>query len=181
MTDAAVPTSVTLRRSPRNTVRLASVCAATAVAGGISALAARSAVDGPLLACALAVLLAGAGTALLATCYFVFRLASSSPLLIIDHDGVTDRSSLVGVGLIRWNEIVSVEPIDVNGQSFISIRTRQPQAVIDRQRFRLKRWALQFSEKRGWGAATITANVLPMPRDEVVTLLRSHLEVHNRS
>jgi hypothetical protein len=40
--------------------------------------------------------------------FYLQRLISPNPLLVIDNDGITDHTSWFSVGLIRWKEIAAI-------------------------------------------------------------------------
>ncbi|MCC6412922.1 MAG: hypothetical protein IT270_14755 [Saprospiraceae bacterium] len=65
------------------------------------------------------------------TGYFgVKKLFSSEPALIIDHQGITDRSSAAGVGLILWQDIIGIRSEQVITTKFLLIDTIDPEKYI---------------------------------------------------
>lgn len=64
--------------------------------------------------------------------YYVIELLNWRPALIVSDEGIVDRSSFVGAGLIKWEEIESMEFISMSGQVFLSIFTYDPNLIIDR-------------------------------------------------
>lgn len=167
--------SLSFRRSGKKVATAAAIAFACVVLQSIGTARASSRLEGFPQYVTFVVLGSGAFACLIAAFYLLYRLTSLKPVLLITEEGVVDRSSPAGVGLIRWEEIVAVEPLFVSGQLFITLRTRDPEAVISRQRSRIKRWVLRSSDRKGWGVAVITANVLPVSAEEVLRALRQRL------
>lgn len=166
---------LTFRRSGRSAATASGIALGGVVLQAMGFARARSRLEGPPEFMLVAVLVSGTFACLLAGFYFVYRLTSSKPILIISEEGIVDRSSLVGVGLIRWQEIIGVEPFFVGSQLFITVRTTDPEAVVARQRSPIKRWILRMSDRKGWGVAVITTNMLPVPAEDVLQAIRERL------
>src|ERR1700739_1193820 len=61
---------------------------------------------------------------------FIYRmLLSSKPVLIVDLDGIHDNSTLLAVGLIRWDEIIDIKEADQAG--YINIFVKDPEKLVD--------------------------------------------------
>ena len=157
-------------------MRLLALCAVGLFFEASGVLALRSTLNGRIRTVGSGVLLSMMVLTIVGGIYFVYRLVSTRPLLVINQEGITDRSSLGGVGLLRWEEISDVEPLVVGGQPFISILTRDPDAVVARQRFALKRALLRANRRMGWGVASISANVLPVSVNQAIDSIREEME-----
>ncbi|BAQ11822.1 hypothetical protein OXB_3353 [Bacillus sp. OxB-1] len=64
--------------------------------------------------------------------YYVKELMIRKPAVMITDEGIIDRSSFIGAGLVKWEEIESVEFITMSGQLFLAIFTFDPNLIIDR-------------------------------------------------
>lgn len=51
--------------------------------------------------------------------------------IIINDEGIIDNSSFVSVGLIKWEDIVSIEKSNVVSTSFLLIKVKDPKKYID--------------------------------------------------
>jgi hypothetical protein len=93
------------------------------------------------------VLFAGMGS------YVAYRLLANVPVLVVDAEGLIDRSSLGAVGRIRWNEIADIRTTTYFGQAMVSIVPVDFDHVISRQRSPIRRASLRFNKRRGLGIA----------------------------
>lgn len=177
MTDNEAPACLCLVRSSEGVRRLAGIAAAAALFQLVSAFAALSSMEGAIEAAFLSILVTGTFVAVAATIYFATRLASKRPILVIGTDGILDRTSLASVGLLHWEEIVGVEPRAVGTEPFVLIRTNDPDAVVARQRWLMKRLLLRMSARMGYGVAAITVNVLPISGEQVIHAIEEWLKV----
>ena len=60
------------------------------------------------------------------------RVLRPRPVLVIDEQGLMDRSSIAGVGLIPWADIASVRVVDYQTQKILAIEMKDPQKYLDR-------------------------------------------------
>ena len=59
---------------------------------------------------------------------FVWQLLDSRPQLIIDDNGVFDRT--LGIGVIPWSEIVDAFPKKITSSSFVCLVLREPEQFL---------------------------------------------------
>jgi hypothetical protein len=64
--------------------------------------------------------------------YVCIKTLDRRPGLIIDEDGIVDRSSAVAVGRIWWDEVRALRVSGILSQSFVTVEVFDPQAFIDR-------------------------------------------------
>lgn len=64
--------------------------------------------------------------------FIVKQLFSKKPALLIDEVGITDWSSGIQVGLIKWEEIEDTRLIVYSGQKFLAIYTYDQDLIINR-------------------------------------------------
>ena len=93
--------------------------------------------------------------------YALRRLIVRRPVLVIDRNGIDDRSSLISAGLMGWDEIEAVTPYRFRGQWMLGILPVDSDAVIARQRW-YKRLLIRQNERLGCPPVNIPQVVLPM-------------------
>lgn len=54
------------------------------------------------------------------------------PALILSEDGLTDQSSYIAAGFLKWEEIMEVQFYQYGGQPFLGIITVDPELIIQR-------------------------------------------------
>lgn len=64
--------------------------------------------------------------------FYFKRVFTHQLSLIVSKEGITDNSSYIGVGLVKWEEIEKVEMINVSGQPFMAIYTYDPDLIVNR-------------------------------------------------
>jgi len=62
--------------------------------------------------------------------FYAWQLVDSQPRLVIDDQGILDRT--LGVGLIPWSEITGAYLRSAYGQSFICLETRNHKRWLER-------------------------------------------------
>lgn len=68
----------------------------------------------------------------LGVAYAIKMIFSSKPAVIINEQGITDHSSLIGAGLIDWKDISDVNFVPFLGNSFLGIYTHDKNLIINR-------------------------------------------------
>ncbi|AWB43562.1 hypothetical protein DCC85_04540 [Paenibacillus sp. CAA11] len=98
--------------------------------------------------------------------YIVSKLNDRTPAVVVDEDGITDRSSYIAGGLIRWEEIRDIELYEFMNQSFIGIELYDSDSYLEKQRG-LRR--LMMNANRGMVQATIniSQSSLSTPLEEL--------------
>lgn len=61
---------------------------------------------------------------------FVFQLIDRRPRLILDDEGLYDRT--LGVGVIPWRDIADAQLVSVRGHAFVCLHLRNPEHWIGR-------------------------------------------------
>ncbi len=100
--------------------------------------------------------------------YAVRRLVRPEPAVIINRDGIVDNASALGVGLIRWNEIVRLREYRFKNQTFLGILPTDLDRLLAQQSA-FKRTAIRANVALGADPINIPQVVLPM---RVADLLR---------
>jgi hypothetical protein len=110
------------------------------------------------------------------------RLFSRAPGLVLDHEGIIDRTSFSSVGRIPWSEVVDVRairPPTSVGRSLLVIRppkflvldVRNPQMFIDRGGL-LHRLLLRSSNSTLGSPVAITPSSVHANADELAAIIR---------
>jgi hypothetical protein len=112
---------------------------------------------------------------------FITRLLRDRPVVEVDADGLTDHSTWVTVGRLRWSDIDHVEiktmkvPVGTTGRTmtmrFLSVSPRDWDAVIARAN-PLRRLLLRFNGRRGYGPVSIMETALPYSLETLVDEMR---------
>lgn len=64
--------------------------------------------------------------------YAVKTIIARKPAVIINNQGITDHSSLIGAGLVEWKDIADVNFVPFMGQEFLAIYTYDQNLIINR-------------------------------------------------
>jgi hypothetical protein len=93
------------------------------------------------------------------------------PVLILDSDGFTDRSTLLSPGFVPWPEVQQIEERPFRRRTFVTV------TVTDRAAFRARqpawrRLLLRINGPMVSGDILIPDNVLPMSPAELVKTMR---------
>lgn len=56
----------------------------------------------------------------------------TKPALIINEKGIIDQSTYIAPGLIKWEEIQSIDFVQFSGQTYLGIFTKDPDLVVNR-------------------------------------------------
>lgn len=107
---------------------------------------------------------------------FMLRMFLSGKLAIrINDEGITDETTGVAVGLIRWEDIERFEHYNLMGNKFIKVFVRNTAPYYERARGSLARRGMRQNEKSAGTPIVINCNNLKIPRDQLLELLRSEL------
>jgi hypothetical protein len=104
----------------------------------------------------------------LAMVVYGLRFLKSRPLLALGAEGLVDRSSVAAIGFLAWNEVAGVRrDAERRAGRFLIIEATNPTRVIQRQSSRLKRAALRYNVRHGFGVVAIAEGMLALPAEEV--------------
>lgn len=65
--------------------------------------------------------------------FSVSKLIKSEPALLVNQEGIVDRSSMVGAGDVAWNEIKNITFYQAKKEKVIAIELYDPERLISRQ------------------------------------------------
>ncbi|MDJ0756052.1 MAG: STM3941 family protein [Ardenticatenaceae bacterium] len=100
--------------------------------------------------------------------YLLTRFGDQSPGLLINSQGIIDRSSAVAVGLIPWEEITGYSVKTARGQSFLAIHVRHPERFMN-ERGWIKRMLLRGNQRLYGSPIQISSNTLAVNFSQLVT------------
>jgi len=81
--------------------------------------------------------------------YGLIKLFDKKIGLKIDGNGIFDNSNASSVGLIRWEDISSIQVEEINSTKFVLIYTKNPKYYLDRAGWLQKRLLLANNEMYG--------------------------------
>jgi hypothetical protein len=102
--------------------------------------------------------------------FFVGQLVRRGPALQVDSRGVTDRSSIVSLGLVRWDEISSVQIHAVGIQRFLAVYPRA-ESILQRAN-PVKRSLMRINRGMGFAPVTIAETALPYNLETLIDEMR---------
>jgi hypothetical protein len=99
--------------------------------------------------------------------YALFRLARPSPAVVINHRGIVDNASALGVGLVPWENISELREYRFQNQVFLGIIPRD----LDQILLKLPGWkraAIRANLRLGAAPMNIPQATLPMSVSELL-------------
>jgi hypothetical protein len=110
----------------------------------------------------------------------LLRLVRRAPVLEIDSLGVTDRSSLLPAGLLRWDEISSVKIYTIELHShgrtierrFLGVHPRA--GAVDNLAHPLRRLVQRLNRRAGYTPISIAESALPFSLEELVDQMQRY-------
>lgn len=112
--------------------------------------------------------------------YSLKEIFLREPALLITDEGITDRSSFIGAGLIEWKDINSIELIRFSNQLFLGIYTHDPKLIINRT-YGIKKVLNQMNRGLIASQVNIPVKNLAYPREELVTEMNKRLAEQKES
>lgn len=99
---------------------------------------------------------------------FVWQLVDSRPRLVIDDQGILDRT--LGVGVLPWSEITGAYLKSIRGNSFICLEVRNPERWIGKLS-PVKRAMLSANEKLGFTALNLNLSAIAADPSQILELI----------
>ena len=106
--------------------------------------------------------------------FFLSRLLSPKPALVIDDSGFLDNASAVGAGLIPWAEISGVRVSAFRNQRFLAVYVNDPEKYLSRAN-PIKRSVMRANQSMVGTAITIPLSALSVSAEELLLVLGKHL------
>ena len=121
-----------------------------------------------------AILYAGGPVMGLLFIYLSYRLLRPKPAVVINREGIFDNASLLGAGLIRWEEIKSVFTYEVMNHSVLGIIPVDLETIVARQSG-IKRFFFRMGKGLDSRAPfVIPGSILPMSAEELLTKIHAY-------
>jgi hypothetical protein len=136
------------------------------VAGGIGMV-----MDGEMFGWT-AILLFGGGALV-----FIRQLIDARARLIIDKDGITDRT--MGVGTIKWEEIENAYVSSISGNDFICLEVKNPEQYINKLS-KVKRALAGANRSLGFTELSVNLSGVDVSTEEVFELVIKYCELSRR-
>jgi hypothetical protein len=108
--------------------------------------------------------------------YAAYRLAVRRPALEIDAAGITDASSALGAGRLRWDEVDHVRLYIYSGQPMLGIVPRDLGVLLRRQGA-VRRYLTKLNLFLGCAPINVPQVTIPMKVAELAALLRTRYGV----
>jgi len=93
----------------------------------------------------------------------------------INDEGIYDNSTSINSGLIKWENIESIEKSKVVNQNFIIVIVNNPNDFIDRQKNILTRKNVETNFKKFGSPIQISTNGLKIKFEELYEIMISEL------
>lgn len=112
--------------------------------------------------------------------YLVYRLVIKKPVFVIDKIGILDQSSLLSVGIIRWDEIESIEAVKIANTNFMGVNPKDKDAFLARLN-PIKKFFLSMNLNMGQSLINIPLESFGLDFDQVASKLKEYSEVKIRT
>lgn len=107
--------------------------------------------------------------------YICYRLLKTKPSVIINREGIFDDASILGAGMIRWEEIKSMFIYKVMNNSFLGIIPVDIEVILARQSI-IKRVLFKMNKGMSQAPFGIPDGGLPMSAEELLTKIQLYRE-----
>ena len=99
---------------------------------------------------------------------FAWQLIDSRPRLVIDNQGILDRT--LGVGVIPWPEITGAYLKSIQGNSFICLEVRDPERWLG-QLSPVKRAMVSANEALGFTVLNLNLSAVAAEPSQILELI----------
>lgn len=106
--------------------------------------------------------------------FFLWRLLSPEPAVIINDTGLFDNASAISVGLIPWPEISRVQLSSFQNKSYLAVYVDDLGKYLRRAN-RVKRVIMRANQAMAGTAITIPIYVLSISSEEFLSVVEKHL------
>ena len=103
------------------------------------------------------------------------QILNTKPGLVINDEGITDNTSIMNAGLIRWENITGVGVKEVRNQKVLVIEVNNGEEILKHQRG-IKKWIMRTNNEITGSPVNISSNRLKCDFEELFNLVKSSLE-----
>ena len=171
------PQEIVVYPSKRKMLTYALACGGGVLIFGAAAAYAEE-LDIPLFGQVIAILLAGLSGLLFV--YSFHKLVRRNPALIVGREGIRDNPSPFSGGLLLWEEIADVFAYEVQGQRFLGIVPKNPEAFLSRQGW-IKTLVIKMNMRRNGCPVGIAESILPVTVDELLSQIENFPEFRRQN
>jgi hypothetical protein len=107
--------------------------------------------------------------------YFLIKMFSNKPGLIIDASGVTDNASGMAAGHIPWADITGFETATNLGSTFVMVKVKNADVYLKRIRSPFKRISLNANYKKFGTPVCISAKAIECNSSQLEQYLKTGL------
>jgi|SRR5690625_434302 len=109
--------------------------------------------------------------------YYIKEIKENKPVLVISNEGIMDRSSYIGAGLVRWEDIADIDFVHFSGQTFLGIFTHDPELIINRTSS-VKRMLNKLNKGLVEAQVNIPVKNLNCPAEELIEQINNFWKKH---
>lgn len=95
--------------------------------------------------------------------------------ITINENGITDHSAYTSVGMVSWDDIVSIRKIDIASNKFLIINVKDPDKYI-RTKSRTKQRLLKITLRNYGSPISISSNTLSCNFNELENIILKYYE-----
>lgn len=106
--------------------------------------------------------------------------SDNTPAIMVNSDGISDHSSALSAGNLRWDEIDQISLTTISGQPMVTISPSDIDKYVARQT-PLKRILMRINTTLMDAPVAIAPSNLPISRDELVAAIEQYHSVENAS
>jgi hypothetical protein len=99
------------------------------------------------------------------------KLLWPTPAVVINAEGIFDDASLLGGGMIRWEEIGELVPYEYSGSKMLGVVPKNPEMFLFRQSLP-KRMFMRLNMKMAPAPIAIPQAILPMSVDDLLLRIK---------
>jgi hypothetical protein len=107
--------------------------------------------------------------------YALVKLFDNKLGLIIDANGITDNSSGISVGLIFWEDIVSISTTNVKSTQFLLLNVKNPESYVPKVS-NIKRFLIRANLKMYGTPICISSVSLKINFEELKNIIESEFQ-----
>lgn len=108
--------------------------------------------------------------------YSLRKIFDKESGLVIDANGIIDNTTAASIGLVKWEDITSIETKLVTGNTYILVNVSNPEGYISRANGKMKEKLMWSNMKLCGSPICILPGVLKYKLEKVETLLQTEFD-----